>query len=1216
MNRAPNAYQQYMMSVMNSLPPQEETRSNAQLRNKARTLDAARRVAGMEANRQGLLLPQDPAKMYDRQFTTGLRDLGATAKQLKSQADTAWEYADAIASQRAATEAWKNYSHYRDNPDFIENSKPDLKVENRIYYSMAHPEEAIAENGAAVNAAAYADGEDKAMYFYLWNTQGSKAANTFYDDYVKNKASAAKAAVVQMKATAEGYEKPFLSSVKSLGTNAISGVGLVDMFFQNIARDFGITNPDRALNYNSLAMMPSIVTDSIREGVMKKINGQKVDDETVEAAAWTAAWIYQLGMSMADSSVGMALNLIGVPKAATLALMGGAAGTRAIREARNRGATDGEALAFGFASAIAEAAFEELSLDVGIDNVMKQFNGTKTTGRALMDLIGSKTGFKNRFGLVSWLTTKFITGVVEGSEESFTTIANTLADRIIMGDNRQFELQRQALLKQGVSTEEATKAALKSWFADLYGDVLGGFLSGDIMGGIQQLGGLAAGAVYGARQTAADINNALLSVDVQNMVNASRAEAQLRRQYEQQKQQKMPPVPRLTGWSANDTLNEEPLADYHAGFDMLDPYGTNRTLAKATKAAAKDIRAVEKKGTKEAAADAKVGIEMDSGKASIDFDVEGTANGQRDDSSRSEWGKNESEERSTGVPTEEFRGTDRSGAKSRSSEGNRRALVQDQDSEGVTISPETYARIKNTDVVDKSGRPVAVYHATGEVFDEFKIGDIGFHTGTYEQAIERARKRGIKNPIIIRGYLNHKNTVALKRDVMSWHAAAAALALWDEGYLTTGELKEILSLGSGSRSSNAYNSEGAIRLREMLCEKGIDGLSYPNAFERDGISYISLYNEQIVRTPSENGKASTESGADYLAAVDRGEPAPQQALTVWQQCLDEYDRETARASALSQPTVWQAYLDENDRLWAELMELASREPEQQDTVWKQCLREYDEAQRREEALKTVEILGYVPEEYAELFGVEPGTSWLVVYTYEQRRKLRAQRQNADEAFEWTQPERMEDDAPENTVDNSAVRGIIGNEDRGVPKSWGKLGEISDNDVLKGTNPNFRSDIPQYLNGTNDDYTYNCTNCVVAYSQRRKGYDVTAKAVGECGTLRSNNRLFSAWEGRAPTLAKGSGIEEITAYMNGCEDGALVAITIKMPGSVFSPSYGHAFVAEKIDGKIMFLNPQSGQRITRPEEFFEMVKVGSTRFMRVDDLPITDRGISACKEASK
>ena len=531
-----NALTPYMVAMQATMakaptaPQQEETRSNAQLRNEARTLDAARRIAGMESNRQGLLLSQDPTKMYDRQFTTGLRDLGNTANELKSQADTAWKYADAIAAQRAATEAWKTYSHYRDNPDFIENSKPDPKVENRIYYSMAHPEEAIEENGAAVNAAAYADDEDKAMYFYLWNTQGSKAANTFYNDYVKNKASAAKAADVQMKATVQGYEKPFASSVKSLGSNLISGVGLVDMFFQNIARDYGITNPNRALNYNSLAMMPSLVTDSMREGVMKKIGGQKVDDETVDAAAWTAAWMYQLGMSMADSTVGMALNLIGVPQAATLALMGGAAGTRAIREARNRGATDGEALAFGFASAIAEAAFEKLSLDVGIDNVMKQFNGTKTTGRALMDLIG----VKDRFGLASWLTTQLITGVVEGSEEGFTTIANTLADRIIMGDNSQFELQRQALLEQGVSEEEATKAALKSWLADLGGDVLGGFISGGVMGGVQQLGGLAAGAVNGAVQTAADVQSGLIRTDLQNWVNANQQEQRLRQQYEQQ----------------------------------------------------------------------------------------------------------------------------------------------------------------------------------------------------------------------------------------------------------------------------------------------------------------------------------------------------------------------------------------------------------------------------------------------------------------------------------------------------------------------------------------------------------------------------------------------------------------------------------------------------------------------------------------------------------
>lgn len=485
---APNKltpYQVAMQAEIASLPTAPETRSNAQLRNEARSLDAASRVAKLESNRQGLLLSQDPTKMYNQQFTTGLRDLGKTANSLGAKAATAKEYASTIAAERAATEAWQNYAHFRDNPDFIANSKPDPKVENRVYYSMAHPEEAIEENGAAVNAAAYADEDDKAMYFYLWNTYGHKAADKFYDDYVLNKASAAKAADVQRRAMQEGYNKPFVSSVKSIGTNVISGVGLVDMFFQNIARDFGITNPNRELNYNSLAQMPSLVTDSIREGVMKNLNGQKVDDETVDAAAWTAAWLYQNFMSAADSGVGVVLTALGVPSAATLAIMAGAAGTRAIQDARKRGATDSEALRFGMLSAAAEAAFEKISLDVAVDSLLGSMgkDGVYSIGQAILKALGKENSRNAGTILAQWALNSLTNSFVEGSEELLTTIANDFSDRLIMGDRSEFEQKRQELLAMGVSDKEAARAALKSTINEALQDAAAGAFSGFLMGG-------------------------------------------------------------------------------------------------------------------------------------------------------------------------------------------------------------------------------------------------------------------------------------------------------------------------------------------------------------------------------------------------------------------------------------------------------------------------------------------------------------------------------------------------------------------------------------------------------------------------------------------------------------------------------------------------------------------------------------------------------------
>ena len=78
------------------------------------------------------------------------------------------------------------------------------------------------------------------------------------------------------------------------------------------------------------------------------------------------------------------------------------------------------------------------------------------------------------------------------------------------------------------------------------------------------------------------------------------------------------------------------------------------------------------------------------------------------------------------------------------------------------------------------------------------------------------------------------------------------------------------------------------------------------------------------------------------------------------------------------------------------------------------------------------------------------------------------------------------------------------------------------------------------------------------------------------------------------------------------DGTLVAITIKIPYSIFRPNMGHAFVAEKRNGRIFFLDPQSGIVYRNSKEIFGMVQEGQTLFMRIDDLEITDRGISACK----
>ena len=71
---------------------------------------------------------------------------------------------------------------------------------------------------------------------------------------------------------------------------------------------------------------------------------------------------------------------------------------------------------------------------------------------------------------------------VEGTEEGLTTIANTLADGLIMGDRSELQPHKRNLMALGYREAEAEKIALKEWGLGLLTDVAGGMLSGGAFG--------------------------------------------------------------------------------------------------------------------------------------------------------------------------------------------------------------------------------------------------------------------------------------------------------------------------------------------------------------------------------------------------------------------------------------------------------------------------------------------------------------------------------------------------------------------------------------------------------------------------------------------------------------------------------------------------------------------------------------------------------------
>ena len=186
------------------------------------------------------------------------------------------------------------------------------------------------------------------------------------------------------------------------------------------------------------------------------------------------------------------------------------------------------------------------------------------------------------------------------------------------------------------------------------------------------------------------------------------------------------------------------------------------------------------------------------------------------------------------------------GPQSRNLREENRGAVYSADSEGRTLTQDQAAKLHGTAVVDSSGAPIAVYHATGNMeFETFEKGDTGFHFGTASQAEKRAQNRNFTSGRTFRAYLNIKNPIRANRDIMGWHPGGTALYLWGDGILSDAELQEIDAL---YRLGDGYDSAAATRLREILEAKGYDGIVYPNDFEGEGDSYIAFRDEQIIRS--------------------------------------------------------------------------------------------------------------------------------------------------------------------------------------------------------------------------------------------------------------------------------------------------------------------------------------------------------------------------------
>lgn len=270
-------------------------------------------------------------------------------------------------------------------------------------------------------------------------------------NYALTQQHANEAAEMAQQVAQEAKEHPWLSSAMSVGTNMMAGAGALDIAAQNALNGTDpFTGEKMAVDRYTKSMVPSTVTNTIRGSVSEDMSG-------------IGSFLYNTGMSMADTISTMVLEGATGLRGASETILSGAVASQAITDAYDRGASDKEAVSLGVLYGAAEALFEHISLDK-----LRMFHTSAAAGKKTAKTL-VKDMLKQSF--------------VEGSEEVCTDIANVISDALVMADKSEINQTISAYQADGMSEDEATRRAWLDWLGQTAQDFAGGMISGGVMTG-------------------------------------------------------------------------------------------------------------------------------------------------------------------------------------------------------------------------------------------------------------------------------------------------------------------------------------------------------------------------------------------------------------------------------------------------------------------------------------------------------------------------------------------------------------------------------------------------------------------------------------------------------------------------------------------------------------------------------------------------------------
>lgn len=292
--------------------------------------------------------------------------------------------------------------------------------------------------------------EERDNFYYLYNDNKDEAqayARRINDRYAYSDAQAKKEKVGEW--ASQNFWTGAAGTVASVGMTMTSLADTLDR-----TREYAATGDVSAKSNLTPADIGMAMTSAIASTLNEKSG--TINDNVWVIGGKGLGDLYETGVSILNSLASVYM-LGGV---GTYANFFGQASKTAYEEGIQRGLSVDKALTYGYASGVAEVAGEIFS----IEHLIKM---------------------KNPSSLKGIIKNIFVQGGIEASEESATTLMNTISDAIINGDKSELASNYYALIQAGYSSEEASQLAISDWTQGIMYDALGGFVSGTVSGTIQ-----------------------------------------------------------------------------------------------------------------------------------------------------------------------------------------------------------------------------------------------------------------------------------------------------------------------------------------------------------------------------------------------------------------------------------------------------------------------------------------------------------------------------------------------------------------------------------------------------------------------------------------------------------------------------------------------------------------------------------------------------------